>query len=45
MIAEVFGTVAFSDVPLVEYRRHGDNASTSPARSHRRSQTALSAVR
>jgi hypothetical protein len=33
MIAEVFGTVAFLNVPPVEYRRHGGNASTSSGRS------------
>jgi len=33
MIAEVFGTVAILNVPPVEYRRHGGNASTSSGRS------------
>lgn len=34
LIAEIFGSVAFIDQPLMMYRRHGGNASSTTERSH-----------
>ena len=33
MVAEMFGTVRFVDIPLVKYRRHGHNQSSASGRS------------